>query len=125
MSELIDTRIYFCLRAKNSILRNQGNRFYILDHKNKESIRYYFIIGNLTIFACKNNIYDDVCLILEKLGLPIISKDEFSLIQKKMKDYCRFRLKTKPIFSPPSKTNLLDGYLTESLKIYKGYIRSA
>ena len=87
MKSLIDTRIYFCLRAKNSILRNQGNRFYILDHKNKESIRYYFIIGNLTIFACKNNIYDDICLILEKLGLPPITKDEFSLIVKKMKDH--------------------------------------
>ena len=69
MSELIDTRIYFYLRAKNSIIRNKDNRFYILDHKNKESIRYYFIIGNLTIFACKSNIYDDVCLILEKLNL--------------------------------------------------------
>ena len=87
MSELIDTRIYFHLRAKNSIIRNKGNRFYILDHKNKESIRYYFIIGNLTIFACKKNVYDDVCLILEKLGLPSISKDEFSLIVKKMKDH--------------------------------------
>lgn len=87
MSELIDLRIYFYLRPKNSILRNQGNRFYILDYKNKESIRYYFIIGNLTIFACKSNIYDDVCLILEKLGLPPITKDEFSLIQKKMKDH--------------------------------------
>lgn len=89
MSELIDPRIYFCLRAKNSILRNKGNRFYILDHKNKESIRYYFIIGNLTIFACKSNVYDDVCLILEKLGLPTITKDEFSLIVKKMKDHER------------------------------------
>lgn len=87
MSELIDTRTYFCLRAKNSILRNQGNRFYILDHKNKESIRYYFHLGNLTIFACKSNVYDDVCLILEKLGLPTITKDEFSLIAKKMKDH--------------------------------------
>ena len=89
MSELIDTRIYFCLRAKNSILRNQGNMFYILDHKNRQSIRYYFIIGNLTIFACKSNVYDDVCLILEKLGLPTITKDEFLLIQKKMKDHER------------------------------------
>lgn len=89
MSELIDTRIYFCLRAKNSILRNKGNTFYILDHKNKESIRYYFHLGNLTIFACKSNIYDDVCLILEKLGLPLITKDEFSLIVKKMKDHER------------------------------------
>ena len=89
MSELIDTRIYFHLRDKNSILRNKDNRFYILDHKNKESIRYYFIIGNLTIYACKSNIYDDVCLILEKLGLPTITKDEFSLIQKKMKDHER------------------------------------
>ena len=44
--------------------------FYILDHKNKESIRYYFHLGNFTIFACKSNVYDDVCLILEKLGLP-------------------------------------------------------
>ena len=87
MSELIDTRVYFYLRAKNSIIRNQGNRFYILDHKNKESIRYYFIIGNLTIFACKSNVYDDICLILKKLGLPSITKDEFSLIQKKMKDH--------------------------------------
>lgn len=89
MKSLIDTRIYFCLRAKNSILRNQSNRFYILDHKNKESIRYYFIIGNLTIFACKSNVYDDVCLILEKLGLPSINKDEFSKIAKKMKDHER------------------------------------
>ena len=89
MSELIDTRIYFHLRAKNSIIRNKGNRFYILDYKNKESIRYYFVIGNLTIFACKSNVYDDVCLILEKLGLPTITKDEFSLIQKKMKDHER------------------------------------
>lgn len=89
MSELIDTRIYFYLRAKNSILRNKGNRFYILDHKNKESIRYYFQLGNLTIFACKSNVYDDVCLILEKLGLPPITKDEFSLIVKKMKDHER------------------------------------
>ena len=89
MSELIDPRIYFHLRAKNSILRNKGNRFYILDHKKKESIRYYFIIGNLTIFACKSNVYDDVCLILEKLGLPTITKDEFLLIQKKMKDHER------------------------------------
>ena len=89
MSELIDTRIYFHLRDKNSILRNKDNRFYILDHKNKESIRYYFIIGNLTIFACKSNIYDDVCLILEKLGLPTITKDEFSMIAKKMKDHER------------------------------------
>lgn len=87
MSELIDTRVYFHLRAKNSIIRNKGNRFYILDHKNKESIRYYFIIGNLTIFACKSNVYDDICLILEKLGLPTITKDEFSLIVKKMKDH--------------------------------------
>lgn len=87
MSELIDTRIYFRLRAKNSIIRNKGNRFYILDHKNKESIRYYFQLGNLTIFACKSNVYDDVCLILEKLGLPSITKDEFLLIQKKMKDH--------------------------------------
>lgn len=87
MKNLIDLRIYFHLRPKNSILRNQGNRFYILDHNNKESIRYYFIIGNLTIFAYKSNIYDDVCLILEKLGLPTISKDEFFLIQKKMKDH--------------------------------------
>ena len=89
MSELIDPRIYFHLRAKNSILRNKGNRFYILDHKNKESIRYYFHLGNLTIFACKSNIYDDVCLILEKLGLPSITQDEFSLIVKKMKDHER------------------------------------
>ena len=89
MSELINTRIYFCLRAKNFILRNKDNRFYILDHKNKESIRYYFIIGNLTIFACKSNVYDDVCLILEKLGLPSINKDEFSEIAKKMKDHER------------------------------------
>ena len=89
MSELIDTRVYFHLRAKNSILRNKGNMFYILDYKNKESIRYYFIIGNLTIFACKSNIYDDVCLILEKLGLPSINKDEFSKIAKKMKDHER------------------------------------
>lgn len=89
MKNLIDTRIYFHLRAKNSILRNKSNRFYILDHKNKQSIRYYFIIGNLTIFACKSNVYDDVCLILEKLGLPTITKDEFSLIQKKMKDHER------------------------------------
>ena len=89
MSELIDTRIYFCLRAKNSILRNKDNRFYILDHKNKESIRYYFHLGNLTIFACKKNVYDDICLILEKLGLPSITKDEFSLIVKKMKDHER------------------------------------
>ena len=89
MKNLIDTKIYFCLRAKNSILRNKGNRFYILDHKNKESIRYYFHLGNLTIFACKSNVYDDVCLILEKLGLPSITKDEFSLIQKKMKDHER------------------------------------
>lgn len=89
MSKLIDTRIYFCLRVKNSILRNKGNRFYILDHKNKQSIRYYFHLGNLTIFACKNNIYDDVCLILKKLGLPPITKDEFSLIVKKMKDHER------------------------------------
>lgn len=66
MSELIDPRIYFYLRAKNSILRNKGNTFYILDHKNKESIRYYFHLGNLTIFACKSNVYDDVCLILKK-----------------------------------------------------------
>ena len=87
MSNLIDTRIYFCLRAKNSILRNQGNMFYILDHKNRQSIRYYFQLGNLTIFACKSNIYDDVCLILEKLGLPSITKDEFSLIVKKMKEH--------------------------------------
>ena len=87
MENLIDTRIYFCLRAKNSILRNQGNRFYILDRKNKESIRYYFHLGNLTIFACKSNVYGDVCLILEKLGLPTITKDEFSLIVKKMKDH--------------------------------------
>ena len=85
--ELIDLRYYFCLRAKNSILRNPGNRFYILDHKNKKSIRYYFIIGNLTIYACKSNVYDDVCLILKKLGLPSITKDEFSLIAKKMKDH--------------------------------------
>ena len=89
MSELIDTRVYFHLRAKNSILRNKGNMFYILDYKNKESIRYYFIIGNLTIFACKNSIYDDVCLILKKLGLPPITKDEFSMIVKKMKDHER------------------------------------
>lgn len=89
MSELIDTRIYFHLRAKNSIIRNSGNIFYVLDHKNKQSIRYYFHLGNLTIFACKSNIYDDVCLILEKLGLPTISKDEFSLIVKKMKDHER------------------------------------
>lgn len=89
MSNLIDTRIYFCLRAKNSILRNKGNRFYILDHKNKESIRYYFVIGNLTIFACKSNVYDDIRLILEKLGLPPITKDEFSMIAKKMKDHER------------------------------------
>ena len=87
MKNLIDTKIYFCLRAKNSIIRNKGNRFYILDHKNKESIRYYFHLGNLTIFACKCNIYDDVRLILKKLGLPTISKDEFSLIVKKMKDH--------------------------------------
>ena len=87
MKNLIDTRIYFHLRAKNSILRNQGNRFYILDHKNKESIRYYFHLGNLTIFACKSNVYDDVCLILEKLGLPPITKNEFSKIAKKMKDH--------------------------------------
>lgn len=87
MSELIDTRVYFHLRAKNSILRNQGNRFYILDHKNRKSIRYYFHLGNLTIFACKSNVYDDACLILEKLGLPTITKNEFSLIQKKMKDH--------------------------------------
>lgn len=85
--ELIDLRYYFCLRAKNSILRNPGNRFYILDHKNKESIRYYFRLGNLTIFACKVNVYDDVCLILEKLGLPSITKDEFSLIVNKMKQH--------------------------------------
>ena len=89
MKSLIDTRIYFHLRAKNSILRNQGNRFYILDHKNKQSIRYYFHLGNLTIYACKSNVYDDVCLILEKLGLPTITKDEFLLIQKKMKDHER------------------------------------
>ena len=89
MSELIDTRIYFHLRDKNSILRNKDNRFYILDHKNKQSIRYYFIIGNLAIFACKNNIYDDVCLILKKLGLPTITKNEFSLIVKKMKAHER------------------------------------
>ena len=57
--------------------------------KNKQSIRYYFHLGNLTIFACKSNVYDDVCLILEKLGLPSITKDEFSLIQKKMKDHER------------------------------------
>lgn len=87
MSELIDTRVYFHLRAKNSILRNKGNMFYILDYKNKESIRYYFHLGNLTIFACKSNVYDDICLILKKLGLPTITKDEFSLIQKKMKDH--------------------------------------
>jgi hypothetical protein len=87
MKNLIDTRIYFCLRAKNSILRNSGNRFYILDHKNKQSIRYYFHLGNLTIYACKSNVYDDICLILEKLGLPSITKDEFSLIAKKMKDH--------------------------------------
>ena len=85
--ELIDLRHYFCLRTKNSIIRNSGNIFYVLDHKNKRSIRYYFKLGNLTIFACKCNIYDDVCLILEKLGLPTITKDEFSLIQKKMKDH--------------------------------------
>ena len=89
MKNLIDLRIYFHLRAKNSILRNPGNRFYILDHRNKESIRYYFIIGNLTIFSCKKNVYNDVCLILEKLGLPTITKDEFSLIAKKMKDHER------------------------------------
>lgn len=89
MENLIDTRIYFCLRAKNSILRNKGNTFYILDYKNKESIRYYFHLGNLTVFACKSNAYDDICLILEKLGLPTITKDEFSLIQKKMKDHER------------------------------------
>lgn len=89
MKNLIDTRIYFCLRTKNSIIRNSGNIFYVLDHKNKQSIRYYFKLGNLTIFACKSNIYDDVCLILEKLGLPSITKDEFSLIQKKMKDHER------------------------------------
>lgn len=89
MKNLIDTRIYFCLRTKNSIIRNSGNIFYVLDHKNKQSIRYYFHLGNLTIFACKSNIYDDVCLILEKLGLPTITKDEFSLIQKKMKDHER------------------------------------
>ena len=87
MKNLIDTRIYFHLRAKNSILRNPGNRFYILDHKNKESIRYYFHLGNLTIYACKKNVHDDVCLILEKLGLPSITKDEFSLIADKMKDH--------------------------------------
>ena len=57
--------------------------------KNKQSIRYYFHLGNLTIFACKSNVYDAVCLILEKLGLPSITKDEFSLIQKKMKDHER------------------------------------
>lgn len=89
MSELIDPRIYFHLRAKNSILRNKGNRFYILDHKNKQSIRHYFHLGNLTIFACKSNVYDDVCLILEKLGLPSITKNEFSKIAKKMKDHER------------------------------------
>lgn len=87
MKNLIDTRIYFYLRTKNSIIRNSGNIFYVLDHKNKRSTRYYFKLGNLTIFACKCNIYDDVCLILEKLGLPTITKDEFSLIQKKMKDH--------------------------------------
>ena len=85
--ELIDLRHYFCLRAKNSILRHPENRFYILDYKNKRSIRYYFIIGNLTIYACRSNVYDDVCLILEKLGLPSITKDEFSKIAKKMKDH--------------------------------------
>lgn len=89
MKNLIDLRIYFHLRAKNSIIRNSGNIFYVLDHKNKQSIRYYFHLGNLTIFACKSNIYDDVCLILEKLGLPTITKDEFSLIVKKMKDHER------------------------------------
>lgn len=89
MSELIDTRVYFHLRTKNSIIRNSGNIFYVLDHKNKQSIRYYFHLGNLTIFACKSNIYDDVCLILKKLGLPPITKDEFSLIVKKMKDHER------------------------------------
>ena len=87
MKNLIDTRIYFHLRTKNSIIRNSGNIFYVLDHKNKQSIRYYFHLGNLTIFACKSNVYDDVCLILEKLELPTITKDEFSLIQKKMKDH--------------------------------------
>ena len=102
MSELIDTRIYFCLRAKNSILRNKGNKFYILDRKNKESIRYYFIIGNLTIYACKSNVYDDVCLILEKLGLPTITKDEFFLIQKKMKDHERkFGIWSRAVFPCP------------------------
>ena len=87
--ELIDLRHYFCLRTKNSIIRNSGNIFYVLDHKNKRSIRYYFKLGNLAIFACKSNIYDDVCLILEKLGLPSITQDEFSLIVKKMKDHER------------------------------------
>lgn len=89
MKNLIELRIYFHLRPKNSIIRNSGNIFYVLDHKNKQSIRYYFHLSNLTIFACKNNIYNDVCLILEKLGLPSITKDEFSLIQKKMKNHER------------------------------------
>lgn len=39
------------------------------------------------IYACKKNVYDDVCLISEKLGLPSITKDEFSLIAKKMKQH--------------------------------------
>lgn len=102
MSELIDTRIYFHLRAKNSIIRNKGNRFYILNYKNKESIRYYFVIGNLTIFTCKSNVYDDVCLILEKLGLPTITKDEFSLIVKKMKDHEKnFGMYSRAVFPYP------------------------
>ena len=42
MNNIIDTRIYFCLRAKNSILRNSDNRFYILDHKNKVRLRILF-----------------------------------------------------------------------------------
>jgi hypothetical protein len=102
IKNLIDTRVYFHLRAKNSILRNKDNRFYILDHKNKQSIRYYFHLGNLTIFACKKNVYDDVCLILEKLGLPSITKDEFSLIQKKMKDHeKKIGMYSRAMFSCP------------------------
>mgnify|MGYP006953361701 CR=1 FL=1 len=87
MKELIDPKIYFCLRAKNSILRNPGNKFFILNCKNEKSIKYYFELGDITIFTCKSNIYNDVSLILEKLGLPAITKDEWALIVKKMKDH--------------------------------------
>ena len=96
----VGTTTIFEERPEHSILRNSHFWFYICDANNKKKTSFYMIIGSYTFYAANSNIFQDVNLVLKKLGHSTISSEQFQSLLLKMKrhehEYSRLARGMKP-----------------------------